>query len=184
MAKDKTTGDLTILSQKHPEAFWFRIEGWFGKQWREQAVSVMSGSPFSCDDLTCTLNPQHIISLSLRNHSSCPTCHGQRPDWIITSCFRRDRSLRGIKNEGKKLLIWRMTTRVIFGHDYKEFSFISYARKNITIQTSVLLVSFTPQYKWIYASLKLLSWRTLTALPLLPLSLSKASLLTELLKYT
>lgn len=77
-----------------------------------------------------------------------------------------------------------MTTRAFFGHDYEKFSFISYVGKNIMIQTSALLISFAPHYKQICASLKLLARRTLAALPLLPLPLSKACLLTQLLKYT
>lgn len=177
-AKDRTTDKLTILLQKHPEAFWFRIRGWSGKQWREQAVSVMRGLHMKREILICAWIARRIIPLSLCNYSSCPTCHGQRLDWILTSCFRGDRSLGGIKNEGKKLLILRMTTRIFFGHNYKEFSFINYAGKNIKIQTSVLLISFALQYKRIRVSLKLFSWRTLTEPPLLPQSLSKLCLLT------
>lgn len=45
-----------------------------------------------------------------------------------------------------------MTTRVFFGHDYEEFSFINYAGKNTMIQTSVLLISVAPHYKRICAS--------------------------------
>lgn len=75
-----------------------------------------------------------------------------------------------------------MTTTVFFGHDYEKFSFINYAGKNIRIQTSVLLVSFLKTNESV--PLKLLSWRMLTALPLFPLPLSKACLLSQLLNYT
>lgn len=61
-----------------------------------------------------------------------------------------------------------MTTRIFFGHDYEEFSFINYAGKNIMIQTSVLLISFTPQYKWIFASLKRLSCQNAHSTPVTP----------------
>lgn len=61
-----------------------------------------------------------------------------------------------------------MTTRILFGHDYEAFSFINYAGKNITIQTSVLLISFAPQYKRNCASLKLLSCQNAHSTPITP----------------
>lgn len=44
-----------------------------------------------------------------------------------------------------------MTTTVFFGYDYERF-YQLYWKKNIRIQTSVLLISVTPQYKRIWAS--------------------------------
>lgn len=123
-----------------------------------------------------------LLPLAPCNSSSCPACQSQRTDWFITSCSRRNPSLRGDRKEGKKWLILRMTTRIVSGHDYEEFSFISCAGKNIMIQTSVLLISFTPQHKWIRASHKPLSCQNAHSTPITP-TICFRSVFTNIIAY-
>lgn len=61
-----------------------------------------------------------------------------------------------------------MTTGVLSGHDYEEFSFINYAGKNIMIQTSVLPISLTPQDKRMCASPKLPPLEDAQSTPITP----------------